>query len=566
MEASPPVYRVKPLFATMETPRSPDRLSPESEPNSTAHDRLCQAYADFCEERTDLHKHIYLRRLQDTDETLFYHLVSARIEEMLPIIYTPTVGQACERFSQIYRRPRGLFIAYPNRGRIRQILSRRPFRDVDIIVVTDGERILGIGDQGADGMGIPIGKLSLYTLLGGINPDRTLPILIDVGTNNQRRLADPFYLGWHHERITGAPYDAFIDEFVQAVKDELPDVCLQWEDFASSHARPLLDRYRNELLSFNDDIQGTAATVLGATLSALAVKGEQLTDQRIALLGAGSAGIGVADYLKAALIRQGLTPNEASRRFFIVDKDGLLHDRRTDLLPEQALYAQPWDQVGHWPKSMRGAIGLIDLIKPARTTILIGLSTVGQAFTQPIVAAMAANTPRPIIFPLSNPTRCAEARAGDLIRWTEGNALIATGSPFEPVYHDGRVHSIAQCNNVYIFPAMGLAVTACRARRITDDMMLAAAEALGRLSPASENPHAPLLPLVKDLPRTAETIAVAVALQAMREGVAPEAPECVIREKIRAMRWRPWESDPTLGHNSFLNLLKDENTCPPQPS
>ena len=541
-------------------------MVPETDESYASCNRLYEAYTGFCEENTALNRHIFLRRLQDTDESLFYSLVSACIEEMLPIIYTPTVGQACERFSQIYRRPRGLFIAYPNRGRIRQILSRRPFKDVDIIVVTDGERILGIGDQGADGMGIPIGKLSLYTLLGGIDPDRTLPIMLDVGTNNQRRLADPFYLGWHHERITGADYDAFVDEFVQAVKMELPDACLQWEDFASSHARPLLNRYRNELLSFNDDIQGTAATVLGAVLSALAVKGESLADQRIALLGAGSAGIGVADYLRAALIRQGVPPEEASQRFFIVDKDGLLHDQRTDLLPEQATYAQPWNRVAYWPKRMCGTIGLLDVIEHAGTTLLIGLSTVSNAFNQAIVSALLANTDRPIILPLSNPTRCAEARAGDLIRWTEGKALIATGSPFEPVYHNGRVYPIAQCNNVYIFPAIGLAVTACQAKRITDGMMLAAAEALGQLSPAAECPEAPLLPTLRDLPHAAETIAIAVARQAMNEGVAPRTSELIIGEKIRALRWRPWESDPALRHNSFLNLLKDGRSCPPQPS
>ena len=502
-------------------------------------EQLERAYNAFTFAGSDLQKHVYLRQLQDTNEVLFYRLLLGHIEEMLPIVYTPTVGLACERFSQIYRRPRGLFIAYPSRGNIRRIIANRPVADIDVIVVTDGERILGIGDQGAGGMGIPIGKLSLYTLIGGIHPERTLPIILDVGTNNAARLADPIYIGWHHERITGDDYDAFVDEFVQAVKAEMPQVCLQWEDFATPHARPLLDRYRDELLTFNDDIQGTAAVALGAVLSAVNVTGERLADQRIVFLGAGSAGIGVADYLRAAMVQQGLTEAEARSRFYIIDKDGLLHDQRSDLLPEQQVYAKPWSQVADWPKTMNGLIGLADVIGQIRATVLIGLSTVTGAFNEAIVKTMAGKVERPIIFPLSNPTSRAEATGEQLIEWTEGRALIATGSPFKPVTYRGRSYPVAQCNNVYIFPAVGLALVAGRARRVTDAMLIAAAESLGAQSPALNDPMAPLLPELRHARDVAARIALAVAQQAIRDGVAPSATEEELQDAIRRHQWSP---------------------------
>lgn len=505
----------------------------------TLEEQLTRAYDAFVEAATDLQKHIYLRQLQDTNEVLFYRLLAEHIEEMLPIVYTPTVGTACQRFSQIYRRPRGLFISYPNRGTIRKILANRPFKDIDVIVVTDGERILGIGDQGAGGMGIPIGKLSLYTLIGGIHPERTLPIILDVGTNNPERLADPLYLGWHHARITGDDYYAFVDEFVDAVKAEIPRVCLQWEDFATPHARPLLEKYRDQLLTFNDDIQGTAAVALGAVLGAVNVTGETLAEQQVVMFGAGSAGIGVADYLRSAMVKQGLSEAEACRRFYLVDKEGLLHDGRTDLLPEQAMYARPQASVANWPQSMAGRIGLADVISQIKATVLIGLSTVTGAFTQSIVETMAAKVERPIIFPLSNPTSRSEATAEHLIRWTQGRALIATGSPFAPVQYTGRRYPITQCNNVYIFPAVGLALVASQATRVTDTMLIAAAEALGAASPALHDPAAPLLPEFKQVRDVAATIALAVALQAVGEGVAPKATADELRQRIASSRWTP---------------------------
>jgi len=506
---------------------------------ATLDEQVTRAYEAYKRKTEDLERHIYLRALQDTNEVLFYRLLLDHIEEMTPIVYTPVVAVACQQFSHIYRRPRGLFISYPLRDSLPAILRNRPRSEVDVIVVTDGERILGIGDQGVGGLGIPIGKLSLYTLIGGIRPERTLPIVFDVGTNNRERLDDPEYLGWRHERVTGQPYFDFVDQFVRAVKQELPNVCLQWEDFATPHARPILERYRDQLLTFNDDIQGTAAVSLGAVLGAVGVTGKRLRDQQIVFLGAGSAAVGVADYLRAAIVQDGLAENDARARFWMVDKDGLLHSGRTDLAPEQRVYAQPTERVASWPRTSRGAIGLADVIGQNEATVLIGLSTVGGAFAEPIVREMARKVERPVIFPLSNPTAHSEAAAPDLIRWTDGRALIATGSPYEPVQYNGRTIPIAQCNNVFIFPAVGLGVVASGARRVTDEMMLAAARALGEHSPARTDPSASLLPALRDVRAVARAIATAVGLEAQRAGVAPkESPE-TFRDRVAATQWTP---------------------------
>jgi malate dehydrogenase (oxaloacetate-decarboxylating) len=480
----------------------------------------------------NLARHINLRALQDTNEVLFYRLLFEHIEETMPVVYTPTVAEACRKFSHIYRRPRGLFISYPLRQSIRELLRNRPYREVDVIVVTDGERILGIGDQGVGGMGIPIGKLSLYTLIGGIHPTRTLPILLDVGTNNEERLQDPEYLGWHHRRIQGDAYFEFIDQFVEAVKEELPGTLIQWEDFAAPHARPILERYRNQLLTFNDDIQGTAAVVLGALMGAVKVAGGRLSDQQIVFLGAGSASTGVADYLRATMVSEGLSEEEARGHFWMVNRHGILHSGRADLTPAQRIYAQPAERVAGWAAG--GVIGLPEVIANVRATALIGLSTQGSAFTEPIVREMAAKVERPIIFPLSNPTDRAEAHPADLIEWTEGRALVACGSPFSPVKYGGRTIPIAQCNNVYIFPAIGLAVAASGAKRVTDCMMLAGARALAEHSPALRDPTAPLLPALRDLREIAIEIAVEAALEA-DPGPGRER----MREMVRARRWEP---------------------------
>jgi len=501
--------------------------------------QVVRAYAAYKRKDDDLERHIYLRALQDTNEVLFYRLLLDHIEEMTPMVYTPVVALACQQFSHIYRRPRGLFISYPLRDSIAALLRNRPNPEVDVIVVTDGERILGIGDQGAGGLGIPIGKLSLYTLIGGIRPERTLPIVLDVGTNNKERLNDPEYLGWRHERITGQEYFDFVDQFVQAVKQELPGTCLQWEDFATPHARPILQRYHDELLTFNDDIQGTAAVALGAVLGAVKVTGKNLKDQQIVMLGAGSAGIGVADGLRAAMKGEGLSEQEACGHFWVVDRDGLLHSGRKDLTPEQSVYAQPEDRVSGWPRTSNGNIGLADVIGKIEATILIGLSTVDGAFSESIVRAMASKVQRPIIFPLSNPTSKSEAKADDLIRWTEGRALVATGSPFAPVSYGGRTIPIAQCNNIFIFPAMGLGVVASGARRVTDTMMLAAARALAENSPALKDSSASLLPPLTDIRRVAAQIAIAVGLEAQRGGVAPTLPVDELEHRVPNSQWFP---------------------------
>ncbi len=502
-------------------------------------EQVARAYEAYGRKDDDLERHIYLRALQDTNEVLFYRLLLDHIEEMTPMVYTPVVARACEQFSHIYRRPRGLFVSYPLRDSIPEILRNRPNPEVDVIVVTDGERILGIGDQGAGGLGIPIGKLSLYTLIGGIRPERTLPIILDVGTNNVERLNDPEYLGWRNPRVTGQAYSDFVDQFVRAVQHELPNVCLQWEDFATPHARPILDRYRDELLTFNDDIQGTAAVTLGAILGAVGVTGKRLRDQQIVFLGAGSAAVGVADCLQAALMQDGLSEADARGRFWLVDKDGLLHTGRTDLTPEQRVYSQPAGRVVDWPRTAHGAIGLADVIGRVESTILIGLSTVGGAFTEPIVREMARKVERPLIFPLSNPTARSEASPEDLIRWTVGRALVATGSPYAPVQYEGRTIPIAQCNNVFIFPAVGLGVVASRATRVTDEMMQAAARALGEISPARTDPFGSLLPSLRDVRAAARIIATAIGLEAQRAGVAPKSSPEELRERVAAEQWTP---------------------------
>jgi malate dehydrogenase (oxaloacetate-decarboxylating) len=505
----------------------------------TLDEQVARAYEAFQKKDNDLERHIYLRALQDTNEVLFYRLLLDHIEEMTPLVYTPTVALACEQFSHIYRRPRGLFVSYPLRDSIPHLLRNRPNKDVEVIVVTDGERILGIGDQGAGGLGIPIGKLSLYTLIGGIRPERTLPIVLDVGTNNPERLNDPEYLGWRHERITGQAYFDFVDQFVQAVKQELPQTCLQWEDFATPHARPILTRYRDELLTFNDDIQGTASVALGAILGAVKVAGKNLKEQQIVMFGAGSAGIGVADGLRAAIVGEGLSEQEARNCFWVIDRDGLLHSGRKDLSPEQAVYAQPESRVSGWPRTSDEHIGLADVVGQIKANVLIGLSTVGGAFSEPIVREMARKVERPIIFPLSNPTSKSEAKADDLIHWTEGRALVASGSPFAPVNFQGRKIPIAQCNNVFIFPAIGLAVVASGARRVTEPMMLAAARTLGANSPAIKDSSASLLPRLTDIRRVAVEIAFAVGVQAQKEGVAPKISENELSRRVHEMQWAP---------------------------
>ena len=505
----------------------------------TLDQQVVRAYEAFRRKTDDLERHIYLRALQDRNEVLFYRLLLDHMEEMMPIVYTPVVGQACQEFSHIYRRPHGLFVPYPLRNSIRELLHHRPNPEVDVIVVTDGERILGIGDQGAGGLGIPIGKLSLYTLIGGIRPERTLPIVLDVGTNNVERLRDPEYLGWRHERVTGPDYYDFVERFVLAVRQELPGTLLQWEDFGADHARPILEMYQDKLLTFNDDIQGTGAVALGAILSALKVTGIPLPSQQVAIFGAGSAGVGVADCLRAAMVADGMDDAEARSRFWLVNRKGLLHSERPELKPEQRVYAHPWNKVSGWGQSAPKFISLPDVVREVRPTILIGLSTVAGAFDEKLVRKMASSVERPVIFPLSNPTARSEALPEDLLHWTDGRAVIATGSPFAPVEFNNRTYPIAQCNNVYIFPALGLGAVASESRRVTEGMILAAARALAENSPTHQDPNAPLLPPISDLRRVAVEVAMAAGLEAQRSGHAPLTSPEELRARVLETQWIP---------------------------
>jgi malate dehydrogenase (oxaloacetate-decarboxylating) len=507
--------------------------------HETLAEQVTRAYEALKDKPTDLERHIYLRQLQDSNSTLFYRLLLDHLGELMPIIYTPTVGLACERYSHIIRRPRGLFIAYPERDEIDTILDNASSPKVEVIVVTDGERILGLGDQGAGGMGIPIGKLALYTACGGINPGTTLPILLDPGTNNRERLDDPLYIGWRHERVTGAEYDAFVDAFVRAVERKFPGVLLQWEDFAQHNAYRLLERYRDQLCTFNDDIQGTAAVTTGALLAAVDVTGRRLRDHTVAILGAGSAGCGIAEQLVAAMADEGLREPDARARFFLVDRQGLLHDGMDDLHTFQRKLAQPKDRVIGWRSSQGRPIGLDEVIERAHPTILIGVSGQPHAFAAEAILAMARHAERPIIFPLSNPTSRVEATPAELIAWTDGRALVATGSPFDDVAYGGRRHSIAQCNNSYVFPGIGLGVHAVRARRVSDAMFMAAARALADTAPARRDPAGALLPPLSDSRRVARTIAMAVADTARGEGLADPSTAGDLESLIDATVWQP---------------------------
>ncbi|WP_340151596.1 NAD-dependent malic enzyme [uncultured Sneathiella sp.] len=509
----------------------------------TLEEQTERAYQAIQAKDTDLERHIYLRALQDTNETLFYSLVIAHIEEMMPLIYTPVVGEACEQFSEIYRRPRGLFISYPHRHDIDSILDNALNETVEAIVVTDGERILGLGDQGAGGMGIPIGKLALYTAAGGVDPSVTLPIILDAGTNNQERLDDPMYIGWREKRVTGEAYFDFVDQFVQAVKRKWPSVLLQFEDFAQPHAEPLLEKYRDQLCTYNDDIQGTAAVAAGTLLAACKLLDKPLKDHYIAFLGAGSAGAGIAEQLIRIMMDEGLSEAEARARIYMVDRYGLLHSDMDGLMEFQQRLVQDHGHVAAWSSAEDGSISLMDVVKKGMPGILIGVSGQHGLFTEEIIREMAKNTERPIIFPLSNPTSKAEAVPEDILEWTDGRALIGTGSPFEPVTYKGASHHIAQSNNTYIFPGVGLGVIAGEATRVTDNMFMAAARALADMSPALQDPTAALLPPIADIRAVSRAVARAVALQAVADKVAPELSEAEIDERLAAQFWTPTYPD-----------------------
>jgi malate dehydrogenase (oxaloacetate-decarboxylating) len=501
--------------------------------------QLARTYENFCRKDSDLERYVFLASLQDRNETLFYRLLREHIREMSPIIYTPVVGEASEYYSHIYRRPRGLYISYPQREDIDSMLGSVAYRDVRVIVVTDGERILGLGDLGLGGMEIPVGKLALYSLCAGIHPAMTLPIVLDTGTNNARLLADPLYLGWRHERVRGADYDDFVGAFVQSIIHTFPHAVLQWEDFAKGNARRLLDQYRETVRSFNDDIQGTGAVTLAGLLSAVAAVGSTLGQQRIVVLGAGSAATGICEQVVAAMVSEGVALGEARRAIWLVDSHGLVHDGRADLDATKRLYAQPYERVASWSAASVGHLTLEEVVRQTHPTVLIGAAAIAGAFTEPIVREMARHTQRPIIFPLSNPTSKSEATPADLIAWTEGRAVVATGSPSADVTYAGRTIQIGQCNNVFIFPGVGLGVMASEARLVTDGMFVAAAHALSRRSPSRRDPAEPLYPPIEDVREVSRRVALEVGAAAADDGVAKRLPPAELEARIHELMWEP---------------------------
>jgi malate dehydrogenase (oxaloacetate-decarboxylating) len=479
---------------------------------------------------SDFHRYAFLRELQDTNEVLFHALVQSDLPHMLPLVYTPTVGEGCERFSQIFRRPRGLFLSWPNRHRIRDILADPAFDRVKVIVVSDGERILGLGDQGAGGMGIPIGKLALYTACAGFHPAEVLPILLDCGTDNPVRLNDPLYIGWHSPRVRGADYDAFVEEFVSAVDERWPNVLLQWEDFAGKNAYDLLHRYRDRLLTFNDDIQGTAATAVGTLLAAVRTTGVPLSAHRILMYGMGAAGSGIAEMLVRAIIAEGVDEAAARRAIWAIDRDGLIVANMAGLGPQQVAFARDPADVAEWPRIGNGRIGLEQTIAHVRPSVLIGASGQKDAFNEGAVRLMASLVERPVIFPLSNPVSRAEATPADILRWSDGRAIVGTGSPF-------GTPGVTQVNNVYVFPGVGLGALAARASVVTDGMFMAAARRLGELGAEIGDGGPGLLPPITALREVALRIAIAVAQAALKEGVAGVGPEAITHDAIAAQMW-----------------------------
>ena len=502
----------------------------------TMEEQCRRAYKSFSIKPTPILKHIYLRSLQDTNETLFFALLQRHLQEMLPLIYTPVVGQACQRFSDLYRRPRGLYISYPERDKMRAMLANFK-RNIEVIVVTDGERILGLGDQGIGGMGICVGKLSLYSAVGGIAPNQTLPIVLDCGTNNRQLLDDPNYLGWRHERIGEEEYFEFVESFIQALKKRWPNALLQFEDFAINHATPLLEKYRDELCCFNDDIQGTAGVTAASLLAAAKAAGKSLEEMKIAFLGAGSAGCGIAEQLIRLMVGRGLSEEQAREQIFMVDRDGLLHDQMDHLRPFQQKLVQHFGNIESW--SAEGKPCLLDVVKHAKPDAIVGVSGQPGLFTQEVIETMAANHEQPIVFPLSNPISQVEALPADIIQWSKGKALIATGSPFDAVEYEEHTYPIAQCNNIYIFPGLGLGVLAAGAERVSDGMLNAAVETLAQSSPAALQAGAPLLPLMDCIQQVTVDIALAVAQQAQSEGLAPSCETAQMEKKIRAKQWSP---------------------------
>ena len=519
----------------------------------TLDDQVARVYAQYQNQPDDLARNVTLNALHDRNEVLFYRLLTGHLSEMLPVVYTPTVGQAIEHYSREYRRPRGIYLSVDRPELIEASLLAADLgpHEVDLIVATDAGAILGIGDWGVGGIHIAVGKLAVYTAAGGIDPARTIPVMLDVGTDRQSLLDDPLYIGNRHPRVPAAEYDAFLDEFVRAVGKLFPLALLHWEDLGVANARRLLERYRDERLTFNDDIQGTGAVNLAAVLAATRATGVPLTGHRIVIFGMGTAGAGIADQLTAAMVAEGVPKAQARRRFWAVDRQGLLTRDMTALSDPQRRYARDPAEVADWRRGgcpgehpgqggQGGADGidLAEVVARVHPTVLIGTSTRAGAFTEAVVRDMAASAGRPVILPMSNPTPLSEATAADLIRWTDGRALVATGSPFGAVDYGGIRYEVGQANNALVFPGLGLGVIAARARRVTDAMLLAAARAVAELVDISA-PGAPLLPQVADLRETSVAVAAAVARAAEAEGVASAALDADLGGQVRALMWEP---------------------------
>jgi len=506
---------------------------------STIADQAQRVYANIMAKPDALERYIGLAALQDRNETLFYHILLEHLEEFLPIVYTPTVGLACQRYSHIYRRARGVWLCPEHRGRMAEVLANVESRDIRLIVVTDNERILGLGDLGVGGMGIPVGKLALYTAGAGIHPQNTLPISLDVGTDNQELLADPLYLGWPHARLRGKLYDEFVEEFVQAVRRTFPLALLQWEDFKQQNAMRLLERYRRRLPTFNDDIQGTAAIGAAALLAGVRATGLPLNQQRVVMLGAGAAGIGISRLVRNTLQRAGIQGDDLVGRIGVLDSGGFLHQGRTLSDEMKAEFSWPVEMAKAAGLKVDGPIDLETTIRALKPTVLVGTSGQPGIFTESIIRAMAAGTNRPVILPLSNPTSKCEAKPADLIAWTQGRALVATGSPFDPVPWEGRTIRIGQGNNVFIFPGVGLGALVAQASQVTDAMFRVAAETLAAQVSDSDLAAGTLFPRLRELRRITHAVACAVVRQARDEGVGCPVEDAAISAVVSAAMWEP---------------------------
>lgn len=505
----------------------------------TLEQQLERVYENFQAKPTPLDKYVFMTSLHDRNETLFYRACHERIDEMMPIVYTPVVGEACQKFSHIYRRGRGLYVGYDQRDRIEKVLRNYHTTAPSVIVVTDGERILGLGDQGAGGMGIPIGKLCLYTLCAGVSPYSTLPITLDVGTDNEERLKDPLYLGLRHKRIRGQEYQDFIDRFVAAVRKVHPNVLFQWEDFLKGNAIKQLDRFRHTLPSFNDDVQGTAAVVLSGVYAAMRLTGRSMRDQRLVFAGAGASTHGIAALFVSALVEEGLTPEEARGRIYTVDTKGLVLRDRAGLEDFKALYARDAAETAAWKVADRSRVTLEETVANARPTILIGVSATPGNFSEALVRLMARINDRPLVFPLSNPTSKSECTAEEAIRWSDGRAVVASGSPFAPVTYGGRTLRIGQCNNSFIFPGVGLGACVSRARFVSDGMFLDAAKALASHVTAEDLAECAVYPKLSRIRDCSHTVACAVIRRAVAEGHADASVLVNLEESVRRAMWFP---------------------------